>query len=217
MNLERLLRDVDGRLQAHDPEVREAVLDVLREAIARERRRADPSLTVETERERRLEAEEMREMVEAIDRPASTEEALAEAVKQIRAGRRRRRDRVDLGRIGGPVTACWRRSATRRSHSSARRSRSRASRRCWTGRGPTAVADAEAEPRAAAPSPSALRSWAGAADAAQGEPLGLLLLGRRAASGFTEDGLRSASRIRVRRGRHARAAAGARPVAPLRA
>ena len=49
----------------------------------RERRWVDPSLTIEDERERRVEAEEMREMVEAIDRPAATEAALAEAVKQM--------------------------------------------------------------------------------------------------------------------------------------
>jgi hypothetical protein len=56
MNVDRVLRDVEGRLQDQDPALRAAVVEALREAIARERRREDPSLTVEAERERRLEA-----------------------------------------------------------------------------------------------------------------------------------------------------------------
>src|SRR5512133_601097 len=82
MNVERLLRDVDRRLQACDESLRAEVRDAVREAIARERRfAASASFTVEGERERRIEAEQLRGAVDAIGRPASTEAALAEAVK----------------------------------------------------------------------------------------------------------------------------------------
>jgi hypothetical protein len=83
MNTDRLLRDVEALLSGLDADVRSEVLDALREAIARQRRWLDPSMTVESERERRLEAEEMRDAVEAIGRPAAMEEALAEALRQL--------------------------------------------------------------------------------------------------------------------------------------
>jgi hypothetical protein len=83
MNVERLLRDLESRLPGLSLTARADVLDAVREALARERRRLDPSTTVESERERRLEAQEMREAVEAIGHPAAMEEALAEALRQV--------------------------------------------------------------------------------------------------------------------------------------
>lgn len=83
MDTERLLRDVEKRLSDLDEAHRNEVLDALREEIARERRRLDPALTVEAERERRVEAEILREVLEAINRQARLEETIEEVLKQL--------------------------------------------------------------------------------------------------------------------------------------
>jgi hypothetical protein len=83
MNTERLLREVDKRL-AHLAETdRAEALDSIREEIARERRRVDPHTTVERERERRAEAETLREILEAINRQASLDQTMDEVLKQL--------------------------------------------------------------------------------------------------------------------------------------
>ncbi len=83
MNTDRLLREVERRLGDLDEAHRNEVLDALREEIGRERRRIDPSLTVETERERRMEAEILRDVLEAINRQAHLEETIEEVLKQL--------------------------------------------------------------------------------------------------------------------------------------
>ena len=62
MNVDRLLREAEKRLSHLDEGLRADVLDVFREEITKERRRLDPGLTVEAERERRVEAETLREV-----------------------------------------------------------------------------------------------------------------------------------------------------------
>jgi hypothetical protein len=83
LNIDRLLRDVESRLADWDEPLRHELMDVLREAIARERRWLDPSLTVERERERRQDAEELRGALEAIHRSVRPAEALDEVLKQL--------------------------------------------------------------------------------------------------------------------------------------
>lgn len=83
MNPERVVREVEKRLTRLSPESRAEVLDALREEIARERRRLDPAGTVESERERRVEAETLREILEAINRQARLEETISEVLKQL--------------------------------------------------------------------------------------------------------------------------------------
>jgi hypothetical protein len=89
LNIDRLLRDVESRLAAaggvagRDEAARHEVMDALREAIARERRSLDPSFTVESERERRQNAEELRGALEAIHRSVRSAEALDEVLKQL--------------------------------------------------------------------------------------------------------------------------------------
>ncbi|HUG53991.1 MAG TPA: GAF domain-containing protein, partial [Vicinamibacteria bacterium] len=83
MNIERLLREVDKRL-AHLAETdRAEAVDAVREEIARERRRVDPHTTMERERERRAEAETLREILEAINRQASLDQTMDEVLKQL--------------------------------------------------------------------------------------------------------------------------------------
>src|SRR5512138_1656247 len=89
LNLDRLLHDVEGQLAGLTGEVgrdgarRREVIDALREAFARERLRLDPDTTVERERERRQEAEELRAALEAVHGSARPEESLDEVLKQL--------------------------------------------------------------------------------------------------------------------------------------
>jgi hypothetical protein len=83
MNSDRLIREIEKRL-AHLPEAeRTLVLDAVREEVGRERRRIDPGATVETERERRVEAETLREVLEAVYRESRPESINEEALKQL--------------------------------------------------------------------------------------------------------------------------------------
>ncbi|HVO10976.1 MAG TPA: GAF domain-containing protein [Vicinamibacteria bacterium] len=194
MNLERLLREVDRRLQDCDEPVRREVEDALRESLARERRFAGPAATLEAERDRRVLAEQMRAAVDAIGRPASMDGALAEAVKQtsraveldevaiishepgagfrVVAGQGESTDLV--GRLlNDPVLPALAQL-----------------------RQPKSVADAEETgERAPLPSPVNPRAWVALPMVHEGERVGLLFLGRRTASGFTEEELQRARPI----------------------
>jgi hypothetical protein len=197
MNIERLLRDVEGRLGGLDAPARESVLDALREAIARERRRLDPSATVETERERRLEAEEMREALEAIGRPAGMEEALVEALRQLS-----RVAEVDEAVVAGAEPGgAFRALATLGEDAAAVMDAVLADPRLQAlaeTRRPTGIGDAEAEGQ---PDPLGLarplRAWVVLPLLQEGELAGLLVAGRRAASPFTPDDLQRAKPIAI--------------------
>ncbi len=83
MNAERIVREVEKRLARFSEQDRADVLDALREELGKERRRLDPAGTAETERERRVEAETLREILEAINRQARLEDTIAEVLKQL--------------------------------------------------------------------------------------------------------------------------------------
>jgi hypothetical protein len=89
LNIDRLLHFVEGRLATLEGAtglnegLRHEVMDALREAIARERRGLDPSFTVEWERERRQNAEQLRGALEAIHGSVRPDEALVEVLKQL--------------------------------------------------------------------------------------------------------------------------------------
>src|SRR5262245_27540603 len=83
MNAERLIREVEKRLLGLSESARAEVLDAMREELARERRRADPAGTVEAERTRRVEAETLREVLEAINRQARLVDTIEEVLKQL--------------------------------------------------------------------------------------------------------------------------------------
>jgi GAF domain-containing protein len=195
MNIERLLRDVEARLAHLEPAVREDALDVLREAIARERRRLDPSVTVESERERRLAAEEMREAVESIGRHAIMEEGLAEALRQLS-----RAAEADESVVAGvePGTG-FRVLATLGEDAEALADTVLDDPRLPSlaeARQPTAVGDAEAEGQPCPLGlPRPLRAWMALPLLQEGEVAGLLVAGRRAASPFTPDELQRAKPI----------------------
>src|SRR5262245_10030378 len=84
MNAERLLREVEKRLSGVDAGVRDQVLDAVRDEVRREHRRAPEfPATVENERERRVKAETLREVLEAISRQARLEETIEEVLRQL--------------------------------------------------------------------------------------------------------------------------------------
>jgi hypothetical protein len=83
LDTDRLLREVEKRLGGLPPHEREEALDAIREEVGRERRRSLNQATVEVERERRLEAETLRDVLEAINRQASLEETIDEVLKQL--------------------------------------------------------------------------------------------------------------------------------------
>src|SRR5687768_16748677 len=83
MNLDRVLREIERRL-AHTSEAdRAEAIDAIREEFARERRRIDLAATIESERERRLEAESLRDVLEAINRQSHVKDTLQEVLKQL--------------------------------------------------------------------------------------------------------------------------------------
>jgi hypothetical protein len=85
MNPERLFRDVEKRLEDLPDSLRAEVLDALREEIARDRRRTGEISTVQLERLRRIEAEALRNALDAINRHAGLSETVDEVLKQAAA------------------------------------------------------------------------------------------------------------------------------------
>jgi hypothetical protein len=83
MDIERLIRELEKRFAELPDALRAQVLDVVHEAASQERRRSVRELTVEAERERRVEAETLREVLEAINRQARLEETIGEVLKQL--------------------------------------------------------------------------------------------------------------------------------------
>ncbi len=84
MNTDRLLRAIGKRLEALSTTDLALVLDVVREELGRERRWSlEPEGRVEVERERRLEAEALREVLEAIHHQVGLEDTIDEILKQV--------------------------------------------------------------------------------------------------------------------------------------
>jgi hypothetical protein len=83
MNTDRVIRELDIRLSHLSDADRQEVKDALREEIARERRWVEPELTVEAERERRVESETLRDVLEGIVRQVRLEDTVEEVLKQV--------------------------------------------------------------------------------------------------------------------------------------
>jgi hypothetical protein len=196
LNIDRLLRDIESRLAAWEEPLRAEIMDVLREAVARERRSLDPSFTVERERERRQNAEELRGALEAIHQPVRSSEALDEVLKQFErvvptdfsllavaepgAGLRIVSVRgAEPDVFAGALLADDPRIALAREEPSA-----------------VSVRDAEAErapfPLVGAP---ALRSWLALPLLLEGELVGMLVAGRQALDTFSPEDLQRAKAV----------------------
>jgi hypothetical protein len=185
MNIDRLLHDVDGRLSGLDEGLRREIADALREALARERRLLGPALTVETERERRLHAEELRQALEAIHRPTRLEDALEEVLTQL--GRVVELDYAAMA-AREPGEA-FRLLATRGAEEDSsgatvtdpRLVQVRESRR------PVVVTEVETEGRRLLPGSPPLRTWVALPLLLEGDVVGLLMAGRIAATAFSDE------------------------------
>ena len=194
LNIDRLLRDVEGRLSAmdgapgRDSDLRREVMDAVREAIALERRRLDPDTTVERERERRQLAEELRGALEAVHGSVRADEALDEVLKQL--GRVVHADfaLVAVADPGGALRVAAVRGGEARGLVGAlladpRLDAAREERRA------VRVADAEAEGALALAGLPTLRSWTALPLLFEGDVVGLLVAGRSAQDAFTDDEL----------------------------
>jgi hypothetical protein len=187
MNIDRILRDVDASLTGRDEALRHEILDALREAFARERRRLDPALTVESERERRQHAEELRGALEAIHTSVRPEESLDEVLRQLQ-----RVVEMDFAAVATlDPGAGFRVVAVRGGEPAALVGATLAGpqiEEAREARRPVNVADAEAEkaplPLEGAP---ALRSWMVLPLLLEADVIGVLVAGRAALDTFTED------------------------------
>lgn len=186
MNIDRLLRDVEESLPSLEDDVREEVKEALREALAREERRRGPTQTVETERERRRTAEELRQALEAIHRPTRLEEALEEVLTQL--GRVitldyaavAAREPGDAFRVVAARGAQDEPSGSVVTHP--RLDEVRESKR------PVIVADAEAaEIQQPLPGSPVLNTWAALPLLLEGDVVGLLMAGRVEPPSFSEE------------------------------
>jgi GAF domain len=196
MNTDRLLRDVEKRLKDLPEPARAEVMDALREEISRERRWIEPGNTVENERERRVEAETLRDVLEAINRGARLEVIIEEVLKQ-------------LARI---VTSdcCWltlldpddrlrviaARGTTADAEAAGTRFRDALSDLIRERLMPLHLADVQAEERFTPwPGSPLVRSWAVIPLLVEGELLGLLALGRVQVEPFGEEELHRAKAL----------------------
>ena len=196
MNTERLLREVEKRLAHLSDADRAEALDALREEIARERRRDSPHSTVETERERRVEAETLREILEAINRQASLDQTIEEVLKQLSrlvvfdscsiglldaAGSFRiiaSRGFADSGRVKGLAFQSPLHEALRH------------------GRSALALSDVTTDPRfTPVEGAEAIRSWAGIPLLVEGEVIGVLCLDRHQVQPFEDEDLHRAKAV----------------------
>ena len=193
MNTERLLREVEKRLGDLDAAARAEVLQVLGDELLRERRRTrDFPGTVQNERERRVEAETLREVLEAITRQARLEETIGEVLKQ-------------LARIV-PMESCslalrdeqngFRVIAGRGFDDSAQIGvvfRDALTDAILENRWPVSIADVREDQRfVVIPGSEEIRSWAGIPLLVEGDVIGILSLDRHRVEPFDEEELHRA-------------------------
>jgi hypothetical protein len=195
MNIERLLRDVDKRLEHVDADVRREVADAIREEAARTRRFHDPAATLETERERRVEAELLRDVLEAINRQARLEDTIEEVLRQLA-----RVVDFDSCSIGLFEDGHCRIIAARGFEDSSKvvglRFRAPVLDEMRERHWPLSLADVSADPRFAPQvEGGAIRSWAGLPLLVEGQVLGVLNLDRQRVDPFSDDDLHRARTV----------------------
>jgi GAF domain-containing protein len=196
MNVDRLVREVERRLEGVLPDdQRAAIVDALREEIARERRRLDVGLTVEAERERRVEAETLREILEAINRQGRLEDTIEEVLKQL--GRLVALDSCSLALLepGGGFKIIAARGFADVSKVVGARFQDPLSNAVRDGV-PVSLADARDDERfARIEGTEEIRSWAGIPLLVEGEVLGVLCLDRHRVEPFGEEDLHRARAV----------------------
>ncbi len=196
MNVERVLREVEKRLASLGESERQEVLDSLREEIGRERRRIDPSSTVEKERERRLEAETLREILEAINRQARLEDTIGEVLKQLSRLVTFDACSLSLCEADGRFRVIAVRGFPEPGKVVGMLFRDELSQQIRLNRWPITLRDAQEDPRyEQQPNAPVVRSWAGIPLMVEGEVIGLLSLDRHSVVPFDEDELHRAKAV----------------------
>jgi hypothetical protein len=197
MNTDRLLREVEKRLAHLSDADRAEALDAVREEIGRERRRVSgPHATVETERERRTEAETLREILEAINRQPSLDDTIEEVLKQL--ARIVSFDSCSLGLLeaDGSFRILASRGFPDPASIRGRTFQSPLHEALRHGRSPLALADVTMDERFTREEGAELiRSWAGIPLLVEGEVIGVLCLDRHRVEPFDEEELHRAKAV----------------------
>ena len=171
-------------------------MDLLREAMARERRFLDPTFTVESERERRVNAEELRDALEAIHRPVRSDEALEEVLKQLERVVPTDFAVLAVSEPGAGLRIAGVRGAEPSVFAGALLTDDPLVRRAREEHIAVSVPDSEAEgapfPLVGAPP---LRSWMALPLLLEGELVGMLMAGRQALDTFSEEDLQRAKAV----------------------
>jgi GAF domain len=196
MNAERLLREVETRLAGLDELHRQEVLDAIREEIARERRRIEPELTVEAERRRRVEAETLREVLEAINRPGGLDETLDEVLKQLPRLVSCDSLLIALLQGDGAFKVLAARGLAEEYDLGGMRFRNALTDELRESRSVLSVADVEGDPRfGGLEGLPPVRSWCGVPLLVEGDIIGILSFSRERVAPFEEDELHAAKAV----------------------
>lgn len=196
MNTERLLREVGKRLTRFAEADREEVLDAIRDEIGRERRRLDPAGAAETERERRVEAETLREILEVINRQSRLSDATDEVLKQVSRLVVLDSCSLSLAEPDGGFRIVSVRGFPEPSKLIGLRFQDALSESIRLDHWPIALPDVLADPRfGQMEGTERIRSWAGIPLLVEGEVIGLLCLDRHALEPFDDDDLHRAKTV----------------------
>lgn len=196
MDTDRLLREVEKRLAGIPAPARNEAIDAIREEIGRERRRQVDPASVELERQRRVEAETLREVLEAINRQARLEDTIDEVLKQLL--RLVPADSCSLATIapGGGLRIIAVRGFPDPERVLGLTFSDALSDAVLAGRWPAAVDDVQEDPRFVVIEGSEnIRSWAGVPLLMEGQPIGLLCLDRHRVEPFDEEELHRAKAL----------------------
>jgi len=196
MNTERLLREVEKRLGHLSESDRAEALDAVREELARERRRVSLVGSVELERERRAEAETLREILEAINRQPSLDQTIDEVLKQL--SRIVVVDSCSVGLFGldGSFRVIAARGFTDAGRLKGVSFRSAIHEALRQDRSALTLSDVTAEPRfTLVDGAEQVRSWAGIPLLVEGDVIGALCLDRHQVEPFEEEDLHRAKAV----------------------
>lgn len=197
MNPERLFHEVEKRLRAQPPSVREEIIDALREELARERRHTTPISTVQIERLRRVEAEALRHMLEALNRCTDLSQTVDEVLRQTRSLLMVDSCTVGLNDPSGGVRLIGALGYPEDVRLVGRLMRSAAGDTIRETRQPLTIDDAQSDPSCTKFEGAAelVKSWAGLPLLVEGEMIGILSLDRHSLAPFDEDEVRRAKAL----------------------
>jgi len=196
VDTDRLLREVEKRLSGLPAAERGEALDAIREEVAREKRRIPEPATVERERQRRMEAETLREVLEAINRQARLEDTIDEVLKQLLRMVSADTCSLAVRAQGGGLRIMAVRGFPDPERVLGLTFQDALSDAVLESRWPASIPDVQEEPRFVVIEGSQnIRSWAGVPLLMEGQPIGLLCLDRHRVEPFDEEELHRAKAL----------------------